>query len=288
MTRWAGVSFTKVSGGGNDFILVEGGSSLRGDSAAEMARLLCARGRAVGADGLIVVEPATEPGVHLRLKYFNADGSRAFCGNSTLCVARWAHQVKGLPARLKLATDEGSVQAWVRGSRVQVDAPPVRGWRDGISLAPAGLEGRGTYLEVGCPHLVVRCGRPPDDAEFFERAAPLRRHPDLLPGGANVDFITVLDSHGLKIRTFERGVEAETLASGTGCLAASLAAAAYGEVVSPVTCRPRGGEEIVVRFRRAGDLFTDLSLEGSAHLVYTGVLGPAAFSVGRGRSQDGR
>ncbi|MFQ5670434.1 MAG: diaminopimelate epimerase [Acidobacteriota bacterium] len=272
MPRAGGLPFHKLSGGGNDFILIDAREPVAGLEPQALARLLCPRAHGVGADGLIVVSPASE--ADLALAYFNADGSRAFCGNGTLCVARWAHQAAGLPAALRLETDQGVVPARVRGRRVEMEFRPPRGLRQGITLEPAGMEGSGLFLDTGCPHLVVLVDALPDPEVFLSQARRLRRHPGLGDAGTNVDFVMVEDPHRLRLWTFERGVEGETLASGTGCLAAALAAASRSLAASPVTCLTRGGIPLKVRFRRRGADFTWVSLEGEARLVYRGVTSP--------------
>ncbi len=270
----AGLPFHKVSGGGNDFILVDDRTGGTADGAA-LARALCPRARSVGADGLILVRASSQ--ADLRMIYFNADGSRAFCGNGALCVARWAHHVAGLGVSLALETDSGVRPLTVRDRMVRMEVDPPTAWRHAVSLAPAGMAGEGIHLDTGCPHLVAILPTLPGDAEFEALARPLRHHPDLAPAGANVDFVSVEDPHRLRLRTFERGVEGETLASGTGCLASALAAASLSLAASPVTCLVRGGTPLKVRFRReAGGTFGAISLEGEARLVYSGVAGPDA------------
>jgi diaminopimelate epimerase len=229
----------------------------------------------LGADGLLWITGS--PAADLALAYFNADGSRAFCGNGTLCAARWAHVHAGLSASLQLETDQGVLAVKVSGSRVELAVPPPSGLRDDVELAPAGLAGHGVALNTGCPHLVVFSGTLPDD-EAFARAAPiLRHHPALAPEGANVDFVAVQDPHRLQVRTFERGVEAETLASGTGCLAAALAAASRSLVASPVICQVSGGAPLKVRFVRDGTVFSQVSLQGEARLLAAGTVGDDAY-----------
>ncbi len=118
----------------------------------------------------------------------------------------------------------------------------------------------------------------PDGAQFADAASRLRHHPQLGPAGTNVDFVEVLDAHRLRVRTWERGVEGETLASGTGCLASALAAARRGRVQSPVTCLVEGGAPLSVRFTVRGDGFEAVSLQGEARLIASGKAGADAFS----------
>ena len=271
-----GLTYHRVSGGGNDFILLDA----RGldDAAApdRLARALCRRGLSLGADGLVWITAAGE--ADLAVTYFNADGSRAFCGNGTLCAARWAHVHGDMPSSMRLETDQGILSLKVSGARVEMSVPPPTGVRDDISLQPAGLPGTGIAIDTGCPHLVVLCSTLPDDGTFAVAAPILRYHPDLGPAGANVDFVAVQDPHRLQVRTFERGVEAETLASGTGCLAAALAAATRSLAAAPVACQVRGGAPLKVRFTRAAATFSNVSLEGEARLVAMGTVGDDAFA----------
>ena len=268
----SGLPFFKVCGAGNDFVLIDARAVAPDFDPVVAAPVLCRRGLGIGADGLLLVE--TSAVASLRLTYFNADGSRAFCGNGTLCVARWAHAIAGYPADLSLETDVGVVPARVYGERVEIGVSPPQELRHGIDLARGGGTGDGTFVQIGCPHLVVIDRVLPDDAAFEMQAPLLRRHPALGEGGANVDFVQVESRRRLHLRVFERGVEAETLASGTGCLAAALAAAAHGLVDSAVTCVTRGGEALTVRFERDGEAFKDVRLDGGARLVYAGRLGP--------------
>lgn len=268
----AGLPFFKVCGAGNDFILIDRRTPVPGCDPTAWARALCRRGLGVGADGLLLIEASST--ATLRLTYFNADGSRAFCGNGTLCAARWAHEIAGFPADLRLETDAGVIPAQVQGDRVEIEVSPPVELRQGIDLAPAEDRGEATFVNIGCPHLVIIRDELPDDDTFAARAPLLRRHPALGAAGANIDFVQIESRQRLRLRFFERGVEAETLASGTGCLAAVLAAARRGLVDAPVTCLTRGGERLLVRFDRRGGVFERVRLEGSAHLVYEGRLGP--------------
>ena len=270
-----GLSYFRVSGGGNDFILLDARGLTEPPPPAPLARALCRRGLSLGADGLVWITASSE--ADLEVTYFNADGSRAFCGNGTLCAARWAHVHGALPAALRLATEQGVLSLKVSGARVEMSVPPPAAMQDGISLEPAGLPGHGIAINTGCPHLVVLCPTLPDDATFAMAAQILRYHPALGPAGANVDFVAVQDPHRLQVRTFERGVEAETLASGTGCLAAALAAASRSLASAPVACKVRGGTPLKVRFARDGSVFSNVSLEGEARLVAAGTVGDDAF-----------
>ena len=139
--RAAGLAFEKVCGGGNDFVLVDSRNLAVAPPPAELARDLCRRALSIGADGLVWIRSSTA--ADLAVDYFNSDGSRAFCGNGTLCAARWAHERAGFPAALRLETDQGALDAWVSGSRVKLAVPSPGAPRDGLTLAAAGLPGTG-------------------------------------------------------------------------------------------------------------------------------------------------
>ena len=276
----ATLSFTKVSGGGNDFIvwdnLSPGGNPFR-PSAAEIARL-CARGLSVGADGVILLEAADPAGsADLRMIYFNRDGGRAaLCGNGVRCVARLA-VLRGLApsAGLRIQTDVGVLAARVDGDRATFELP-LPDLRIEPKRLPVRLPGEviveGTWVLAGVPHLVV-AHTDAHGMDMLPLAPLLRSHPALGREGANVDFITPRDRHTLDLRCWERGVEGETLSSGSGCIAAALAAVSRKLAESPVTCRSRTGLASTVT------LWPDrAAITGDARIIYTAQLQPDALS----------
>lgn len=261
-------SFWKMSGAGNDFVLVEGGAKAWGPADA---RRLCDRRRGVGADGLLVVERPKRGG-RARLRYFNSDGSAAFCGNGTRCAASWLHArgwVKG--ERFELETNVGVVEARRAGRRrFAVRMPDPSAMKPAERLTAAGREVSAFWIDTGVPHAVVFWGSE-EGAPVFELGRALRRHSAFAPAGANVNFAGAR-AGGLWVRTYERGVEDETLACGTGVTATALVAAALGKVRSPVKLRTRGGDTMKVSFKRGPNgRFTDVWLEGPAEVVFTGV-----------------
>jgi diaminopimelate epimerase len=205
----------------------------------------------VGADGLVQLErpgPDDPLNTSVRVRLWNADGSLAeISGNGARCVARYLVD-EGAPGDdLLLATDVGPVQAWVEGNVSRVRLPMTARVYPNRRLRVEGRSVTGTYVEVGVPFFVCFHDDPNDlPVRFLGRA--IRRHEDLAPRGANVDFVSVVDEQHLYFRVYERGVEDETLSSGTGSLSAALAAAAAGNVESPVACEARGAT-LTVRFR---------------------------------------
>jgi diaminopimelate epimerase len=262
-----------MSGSGNDFVVFDARGEPAGalESAAEIQRI-CARATGVGADGVVFVEPSTRADILMR--YFNSDGSRAaMCGNAALCVTNLAAELgAGAAAGMRLQTDEGVIAARVTAGLPEVDLQPVREVREDAGIVPSPGERRIGFALAGVPHLVVLC----DDVlvvDVVGRGRPLRRH-TALPQGANVNFVS-RRRVGWAIRTYERGVEAETLACGTGAIATAVLLAAWGEETAPETdLETRSGRRLVVRLSRSGGDWKP-TLRGEGRLVFTGELAPA-------------
>lgn len=249
--------FWKMSGAGNDFVLVEG--PVRG--AAALARRLCDRRRGVGADGLLVLaRGAAGP----RLDYRNADGSAAFCGNGSRCAALWAAArgwAKGRSFVLRTSRGDLSARLTARG-RAEVSMPAPRGLRLGLRLKALGRTWTVHFVDTGVPHAVVFV---PDagKAPVRELGRALRFHRAFGRAGANADFVE-LRRDGLVLRTYERGVEDETLACGSGAVAAAFVARALGRAGAPVRLKVRSGATLTVSFDGGA------RLEGPGEVVYTG------------------
>jgi diaminopimelate epimerase len=269
----AGRRFYKMSGSGNDFVIFDARKEPAGplESAAEIQRI-CARATGVGADGVVFIE--TSARADLLMKYFNSDGTRAaMCGNAALCVTNLARELGvGASAGMRLQTDEGILPARVAAGLPEVDLQPVREVREDAGIVMAPGERRVGFALAGVPHLVVLC----DDVlvvDVVGRGRPLRRH-TALPQGANVNFVS-RRREGWAIRTYERGVEAETLACGTGAIATAVLLTAWGEQTAPETeLETRSGRRLIVRLdHKAGDWKP--TLRGEGRLVFTGELGQA-------------
>jgi len=247
--RWP-LPFFKYSGAGNDFIILDARHGEPIGNPEALAKALCRRGHSVGADGLIVIEPpdAADDRILARMRLWNADGSAAeISGNGARCVARFLVDHGAAADRVRFATDIGPVTAQVDGDMCRVQLPTRARVFPNRRLRVEGRDLSGTYVEVGVPFFVCFHDNPDDLAiRFLGRA--IRNHAELAPRGANVDFVRVEDDQRLYFRVYERGVEDETLSSGTGSIAAALAAAAAGKVSSPVICAARGAE-LTVRFR---------------------------------------
>lgn len=259
--------FWKMSGAGNDFVLLTGGR-LKAAALKGLAVRLCERKFGVGADGLLYVNRAGRGGVSVR--YFNSDGSEAFCGNGSRCAAWWAWSSGLVKARrFVLSTAAGALAAEIAGpGSVRMRMPDVDDCRLRLpGRYPAGIR-TVHFLNTGVPHAVVPVrGLDRLDVETLGRS--LRHNPAFGRAGANVDFTEVRGGR-VHVRTYERGVEGETLACGTGLTAAAAALALAGAVRPPVRLRARSGEDFEVRLEASGSGASGIYIQGPARTVFTG------------------
>jgi len=207
-----------------------------------------------------------------RWRFFNADGSPAeMCGNGARCAARFAF-IRGIAAAdMRFETEAGVIHARVDEPRVRVKMTDPHGLRPAVRLALASGPLEVSAINTGVPHVVVMT---PDleNTDVRGLGREIRRHPEFAPAGTNADFIRAAPDGGIAIRTYERGVEDETLACGTGAVAGALVAALLLNLPSPVEVTTRSGEHLTVHFQRDGDRFHDIYQEGCARLIYAGHL----------------
>jgi diaminopimelate epimerase len=267
------VPFTKMSGAGNDFVVLDEivWESLPGDRAA-WVRAVCRRGLSVGADGVLVVS-AAGPG-RARVVFFNPDGAPAFCGNGSRCAARYAAPRDAAPGTtLMLETAVGDVCSVIDVGGVSLTLPSPRDLGE-IALDLGSTTFRGRWIDVGVPHVVV----PIQGLSSYplERVGPLlRRHPRLGPSGANVDLVETDATGRVHVRTWERGVENETLSCGTGAVAAAMAARLAG-APEHVVVIPRSGSALTVVIEGNAARPARTILTGDARFVFAGSLDPEA------------
>lgn len=272
MTVPAGRSFYKMSGSGNDFIVVDSRAAAPGRlEEPQVIKDVCARGTGVGADGVVFLEPSDRAAV--KLVYFNADGSRAeLCGNATLCTTRLSVEL-GLasPEGFRIETDSGLISARLSGDLPEIDLQPAKEVvSDYASIERASGEDRIGFAVVGVPHLVVLCADVAG-VDVVQRGRALRRHPSLADG-ANVDFASPGPDGRWIVRTYERGVEAETLACGSGAVATAILLVAWGKAKPPVELETASRRRLRVRLERRDSQWFG-SLQGEAKLVFVGQLG---------------
>ncbi|HUF26268.1 MAG TPA: diaminopimelate epimerase [Gemmatimonadaceae bacterium] len=263
-----GLTFYKMSGSGNDFVVVadldEPGAVLE---LPAVVQSMCRRGTGIGADGVVLLRPA-QGRAAFRMIYFNADGSRAsMCGNAALCSARLAVEL-GLAgtADFEFTTDSGPLRARVVDGLPEIDLAPVADLRPTVDVATEPGELRMGFTVAGVPHLVVRCSSVAE-IDVQRRGGALRRDPRF-EDGTNVDFVAP-NGDSWAMRTFERGVEAETLACGTGAVSSALLLSAWGETGEVTWIRTSSGQDLRVRLERASGKWQP-SLSGEGRIVYTG------------------
>lgn len=270
------IPFHKMSGSGNDFIIVDNRDGLMDrESMPAFAMKICSRRMSVGADGIFFLENSDR--ADFKWHFFNSDGSRAeMCGNGARCAARFALLHGMAPPKMAFETDAGIIHARVDGTGVRIRLTDPQDL-----VAKAELEVDGQTLEYGAvntgvPHVVVEVpGLEAVDVAALGRR--IRYHPQFAPAGANVNFVVDLEKDRLGIRTYERGVEDETLACGTGNAAAAIILAARYGRRSPMTFRTRSGCCLTIHFRLEKGRFHHLELEGDARVIYNGEIWPEAL-----------
>jgi diaminopimelate epimerase len=265
------MKFWKMSGSGNDFVFIDGiGFPDHATVAADpdFVRTVCARHTGVGADGVAIFRPSRE--ADFALSYFNSDGSEGeLCGNASLCAVRLATEL-GIARQsgLRFTTPAGTIQGRIRNGRPEVDLQPVEGLRTDAGIERAAAEQAMGFANTGVPHLVIRT----DDLETvpLEARGPALRHHASLTAGANVNWVSPRPG-GWAMRTYERGVEAETLACGTGAVACAALLRAWGASGDSTVLETRSGQRLEVRFRDVEGRWYP-TLAGEGRIVFEGDL----------------
>jgi diaminopimelate epimerase len=266
--------FFKMTGSGNDFVVFDARVEPAGPLATpEVIREVCARGTGVGADGIVFIEPTAVPDVQFRMRYFNSDGSVAeMCGNASLCVTSLAAKLgAGRAQGMRFETDSGIATSRMTGGLPEVDLWPVTDVRPTAGIAAESGEVRIGYAIVGNPHVVVQRDEL-ETLEIVHRGRAIRLHDYVRAGGgANANFVARRADGGFDIRTYERGVEDETLACGTGSVSTAILLAEWKEAGLETTLRTRSGREITIKLRREGSAWLP-TLRGEGRIVFRGQL----------------
>lgn len=266
------IPFTKMSGTGNDFIMVDNRSGLLQEGEAPLlARAACPHRVAIGADGLILVEKSAKPGHDLRMRIFNADGSEAeMCGNGSRCFAVFAQKIGAAGNQQTLDVIPGTLHAAVaadnRSAKVQLSLPSPIEKRGGVDVLGESVELY--FINTGVPH-AVQFVKDVSKIDVKKTGACIRYHEAFKPKGTNANFVEIVNLGTIKIRTYERGVEDVTLACGTGSCAAAIAAAYAHGCISPVRVIADGGE-LTIHFDLDGLQASRPFLEGAVDTVYKG------------------
>ncbi len=264
------LSFTKMNGAGNDFVLLDNRNGSLALTAESIA-LLCDRHRGVGADGVLAVEPA-ENGADFRMRYYNADGGEAeMCGNGARCFARYAQRLSNGTGDIRFETQAGVIGAHCEGELVRIAMSDPHSHWPPQTLDVNGRQEEVHFINTGVPHAVVFVNDI-GTVDVRKDGAALRYHQAFAPKGTNANFVQVLEPSHIAIRTYERGVEDETLACGTGVCAAALLHHLRSGAASPVAVTVRGGDTLRVEFTASPTGFQHVTLTGPADFVFDGTI----------------
>src|SRR3954469_8521228 len=267
--------FTKMNGAGNDFILFDNRTGSIALDRSQIAQL-CDRHRGVGADGILLLEKPTNRS-DFRMRYFNADGGEAeMCGNGARCFARFANKVAGTKTTISFETPAGVISAELKGDLVTLLMTEPTDLRLNIDLPMTHEKKTVHFINSGVPHVVIPVAKI-DDADVRRDGAAIRNHKMFSPNGANVNFIEKRGPNKIAIRTYERGVEDETLACGTGIVASALIFAASEKSSSPIAVLAKGGDELQVNFESVEGSFRNVTLTGPAEFVFEGTIDLTSF-----------
>ena len=264
------IPFWKMHGAANDFIVVDDRAlTFPAGDHAWLARIMSRR-TGVGSEGVLLIQPAQA--TDFRMRFFNPDGGEVdMCGNGARCIARLASELGVAPARMRFETGAGVVGAEVNGDQVLLTMTEPRDWRMNRALLIDGKLHPYHFVNSGVPHVVMEV----DDlsaVDVRKLGAAIRYHDDFAPRGTNANFIALEGSDTVRVRTYERGVEDETLACGTGMVACGLIAGRLGRVQRPVRVKPASGDILEVDYTPTPDGATRVTLRGPAVHVFQGEL----------------
>ncbi len=265
-----GRNFYKMSGSGNDFVFFDASEGDTSELETPRAiRALSARATGIGADGVVFLKSGRNESISIR--YYNSDGSLGeLCGNATLCAARLAHEIGIVSSpEMTIRTDSGLVTARIVDGLPEIDLAPVSEVRlEAHGIPRLEREANLGFARVGVPHIAI-IDTDVQTADILGRGSSIRRDKSLRDG-ANVNFLSANEA-GWTVRTYERGVEGETLACGTGAVASSILLVEWGKAVSPISLETRSGKRLTVTIRRDGTTWY-ASLRGSADIIFAGQL----------------
>jgi diaminopimelate epimerase len=272
------IHFYKMTGAGNDFILIDNrGGIIDADHCGDLVRNACRRRLSVGADGMILIE--NDPEVDFKWRFFNLDASEAeMCGNAARCAARFAY-LTGIVDKPHMAfrTLAGVIKAELLDNRVKAQMTSPHSLQLDLALETDGGSLNMDFINTGVPHAVcfVADENELEAVDVQHLGNSIRFHPHFQPAGTNVNFASINDPHHINVRTYERGVEGETLACGTGAVASALISASRKFVRSPAHVRTRSGESLTIHFEMIDAAshsseveFTEVYLEGEARIAY--------------------
>lgn len=264
------LTFYKLEASGNDFVVVDNRKGVV-KSIKDFTRKVCALHTGIGADGVLLLEKSRKADFKMRI--LNSDGSEAeACGNGFRCIAYFAHKVLGFPKKFEFETLAGIIQATIKSTGVRVRMGKPVDYREKGELQALDSRIHYSFLNTGVPHTVIFV---PDlkKVDVNKLGAAIRYHKAFKPKGTNVNFVQVKGKKKIHVRTYERGVEHETLACGTGSTASAIISALQGLTKAPVSVKTSGGETLTIDFKITGkNDIKDVFLEGEARIVFEGKL----------------
>ena len=263
------LGFTKMSGAGNDFVLIDN-RKRKINLTRDQVVHLCDRHRGIGADGVILLTRCESGKADWAWEFYNSDGSTGeMCGNGARCFGRFVQKVAGAKRDFTFETEAGIITARFNGDLVSVNLTPPNNLRLNerlqLSVGPQNVH----FINTGVPHVVMFV-LDADKAMVQQLGPEIRRHKQFAPKGTNVNFVQVLSPGRIRVRTFERGVEGETLACGTGVTASALISSRVYQFNSPVSVQVQGGDLLEVSFQQQNGDFSDVRLSGPADFVFDG------------------
>lgn len=263
------LDFTKMNGAGNDFVLLDNRSGKLQLTREQIVRL-CDRHRGVGADGVILLIKPRGETADWAWEFYNSDGSTGeMCGNGARCFARFVQKLTKRAEDFKFETEAGIIQARFNGERVTVNLTPPTDLRLDEQLALSAGKLTVHSINTGVPHAVLYV-LDADKAMVQQLGPEIRRHARFAPKGTNVNFVQVLETGRVRVRTFERGVEGETLACGTGVAASALVTSRVYRFSSPIRVQVQGGDELEVSFVEKDGNYSEVCLSGPADFAFEG------------------
>lgn len=266
------INFVKMTGSGNDFVVIDNrNGEVSSLNLTSWVRKVCQRKVSIGADGVLLLEKSQKAAIMMRI--FNPDGNEVeMCGNGARCIALFAVRQGAVKSRtFGIETRAGMLEAQVVKNRVKIKLSVPHSLRLNFPLKIKGKIYRVNYINTGVPHVVYFTKRL-DNFAVEEVGRAIRYHQEFSPAGTNANFVQVGSGNHLTLRTYERGVEAETLACGTGAVASAIISSRLKGLSSPVSVTTRGGERLKVYFKYNGSIYYDVYLEGQACVVFEGTI----------------
>lgn len=267
--------FTKMSGNGNDFIVMDNFDG-KIKLSAKQIEAICTPKFSLGADGLILLEKA-KTGFDFYMKFYNNDGLEAeMCGNGGRCIAKFAYISGRAKEKMLFLAKDGAHEAEIKkNGDVKLKMIDPFDYKKDVKIRLGGSEYKGSFINTGVPHFVIEVKNLPA-ARVKYIGKEIRFHTRFAPKGTNVNFIEKTGTDIFDIRTYERGVEDETFACGTGATAAGITLYLSGKAASPVSFNTKGGL-LKIYFKEENKIITDVHLEGNARVIADGFVGEDAF-----------